>query len=167
MSRFSVAMNGSSRRTRVAGHETQAITVWSPGLDRAPGDAGLLTQLAWILATSPIDASRDGKRAHDLARAAVRITGGHSPRAHEALAAAYAELGHFDHARETLERASNGGPIMLDDGDVARIRDQLTAYRDGRPFRDEPFAATRDSDVGGSTGDAPERTGDPSDQPEE
>ena len=147
------------------GDETRAIEVWSTGLDRSPGDVALLTKLAWTLATSRIESNRDGKRAHDLAYAAVGITGGLSPRAQEALAAAFAELGDFDRARGTLERVSLGGRIMLDDAGAARIRDQLATYRDGRPFRDEPFAATGDTDVGETPRDVPERADDQVDQP--
>lgn len=147
------------------GDERRAIEVWSTGLERSPGDVALLTKLAWTLATSPIEAHRDGSRAHDLARKAVDITSGLSPHAHEALAAAFAELGDFDRARETLERVLLGGRIMLDDADAARIRDQLAAYRSDRPLRDEPFTATGDTDVGETPDDVPEGADDQPDQP--
>lgn len=62
-------------------------------------------QLAWMLATSPDQAIRDGKRAIDLARPLIDMSGGESPRALDILAAAYAEAGDFDNAVRTAEAA--------------------------------------------------------------
>ena len=94
--------------------------------------------LAWQLAASHDDARRDGARAVQLAREACRLTGDADPRALDALAAAYAETGRFDIARETaqkaLDLARKGGDQRLTPAILARLR----LYRRDRPFREPP-----------------------------
>jgi tetratricopeptide (TPR) repeat protein len=61
--------------------------------------------LAWLLATCPDAAVRDGRSAVALAEEVVRATGTESPRAYDVLGAALAEAGRHPEAAESARRA--------------------------------------------------------------
>jgi len=88
--------------------------------------------LAWILATSPDDAVRDGAEAKRIASAVVQATGERQSEALSTLAAACAELGELEAARgwqaKALERAA------LEDR--AEMQNRLTRIEAGQPLRD-------------------------------
>jgi tetratricopeptide (TPR) repeat protein len=69
-----------------------------------PNDAGLLIDVAWILATNPNVSIRNGADALILAQRAVKIAGPSAARL-DTLAAAYAEAGQFDDAVATARQA--------------------------------------------------------------
>jgi len=100
-----------------------------------PDEAGLALYLAWELATNPDEKARDGKRAVELAEAAV-LARGRTPDDLDTLAAAYAEAGRFDEAVATIEEAlKTAGPH----GDAALIAEwaaRLERYRGRQPYRD-------------------------------
>jgi len=87
--------------------------------------------LVWLLAGCGDDAIRDGLRAEAYARAAVEATGGSDPWLLEALAAAQAEVGHFDDAIETQEKALDTRPGPPSEDGLFRLR----RYRNSQPFR--------------------------------
>lgn len=64
-------------------------------------------QLAWIQATCPDKAFRDGQSAVSLAEPLVDMSRGRSPKAFDILGAAYAENGQFDKAMECARQALN------------------------------------------------------------
>jgi tetratricopeptide (TPR) repeat protein len=68
-------------------------------------DSALLNNLAWVLATSPDDNVRDGKRAIELAAKACELTEYKLPHIISTLAAAYAEAGDFKNAREWSQKS--------------------------------------------------------------
>jgi len=65
-----------------------------------PNDYTSINNLAWILATSPIDSVRNGRRAVELAERAGELTRHKRAFVLSTLAAAYAEAGNFEKARE-------------------------------------------------------------------
>jgi tetratricopeptide (TPR) repeat protein len=91
--------------------------------------------LARVLATAPDAKLRDGKRALEEAKKAVDMLNYRDGRFLDTLAAAYAEVGDFDKAVETQQKAIDDPEFMKDEGDAARRR--LKQYRDKKPFRDE------------------------------
>ncbi len=90
-----------------------------------------LVELAWLLATAPSGAVRDGAAAVGFAEKACRLTDQKDYSALESLAAAYAETGRFNQAATTLESAiklaSAAPPEQLQ-----RMRYALSKYRDFR-----------------------------------
>lgn len=92
--------------------------------------------LAWLLATSPDAALRNGARAVQLAELADQLSGGRNAEARGVLAAAYAEARNFTKAeaiaRDALQLA---GPDSNSDLAVL-LRKQLALYHAGLPFRD-------------------------------
>ena len=70
-----------------------------------PDDPKAKSALAWLLATCPDDARRDGPRALNLAEAACDATDFSNPNLLSTLAAAHAENGDFSKALEYVQRA--------------------------------------------------------------
>jgi tetratricopeptide (TPR) repeat protein len=93
-----------------------------------------IRQLAWLLATSPRQQTRDPQGAVELAELANKVTLSNQPLMLDTLAAAYASAGRFDRAVVAAERARDlaaaRGPMQL----VERIEHRLALYRSGRPF---------------------------------
>ena len=97
------------------GKRALAAEQFSRAVEVSPDNAFFLNRLAWLLATSPEDEVRNGRRAVDLAERAVSLTSRQDLMSLETLSAAYAEAGRFDDAvitgREALalaERQGNG-----------------------------------------------------------
>lgn len=87
------------------GQLAEAIDVMRTGLEQAPRYANLANNLAWILATTPEDALRDGAEAVRLAELACETTDRRNANYLDTLAAAYAEVGRFDDAVKTVDLA--------------------------------------------------------------
>jgi len=107
-------------------------------LEAKPEDAVTANNLAWLLATCPDAAYRDGPRAVELAEGACKATGHAVPAMLESLAAAYAEAGRFQDAVETARRAL----AILRRNPGARTREmesRLKLYEAGKAYR-EPIA---------------------------
>jgi tetratricopeptide (TPR) repeat protein len=103
----------------------QAKPAWVPACD----------SLARLLATSPDDKSRDGRRAVEYARTACEQTGREDSFCVNTLAAAYAELGQFDEAVRYQTRVLKGLTLK---GDLRTAPGQrLELYRHKKPFRDQ------------------------------
>jgi cytochrome c-type biogenesis protein CcmH/NrfG len=106
-----------------------------------PGNPHLLSNLAWVLATCPQAAVRDGVRAVELAQQAVRLTDGNDPSMLGTLAAAYAEAGRFPEAITTIQNAC---ALASGAGDRALLeKDQqlLELYRRNQPYREAAAGA--------------------------
>jgi tetratricopeptide (TPR) repeat protein len=94
--------------------------------------------LAWLFATHPDAEIRDRVEAVALAEKAVKLGGRQHAFLLGTLAAAYAEAGRFPDAIKTAEEAielatKNGQGALAD-----KNRELLSAYREGRPWRDDP-----------------------------
>ena len=100
-----------------------------------PKHALSMNNLAFILATHPNASVRNGEEAIRLAQEACRLTNNRIFRALETLAAAYAEMGRFEEAIETAEKARKMAKSRMKPGDSTRIRVQLDLYRKNIPYR--------------------------------
>jgi serine/threonine-protein kinase len=100
-------------------------------LKRSPRDAASFNQLAWLLATAPDDAVRNGEQAKECATRACELTEWLTPEPLDTLAAANAECGHFEDAVRWEERAIALAPPDLVDEYAARLH----LYRDQKPYR--------------------------------
>jgi tetratricopeptide (TPR) repeat protein len=122
------------------GRAAEAISQYENALRIAPDYIQARHDLAWILATAPEAALRNGPRAVELALRANELTGGQSPVILGTLAAAYAESGKFAGAIATaqraLELAGGQGNAVL----AGVLRSQLALYREGSPVRDPSLA---------------------------
>ena len=95
---------------------------------------GVLNNLAWLLATSPDDSIRDGKRAVELATKACEKTEWKEAHIISTLAAGYAETGDFEKAREFSRKAVETGS---DSPEVKQqLESELASYEEKKPWRE-------------------------------
>ncbi|MEX0642590.1 MAG: tetratricopeptide repeat protein [Pirellulales bacterium] len=129
------------------GKHAEAINDFEHVHSQATGDSGLLNNFAWVLATSPDEKLRDGKRAVKIATEACELTGYETPHILSTLAAAYAENGDFENAKKWSAKAVEASQQELDaattDEDRTRLqtdneqlKKELTGYEAGQPVRE-------------------------------
>lgn len=97
--------------------------------------SGLLNNLAWVLATTPQDDLRNGKRSIELATEAAELTEFKEPHILSTLAAAYAETGDFEKAIEWASKAVELGKEQKHD-QLEQLEKELESYRAGKPWRE-------------------------------
>jgi len=103
-----------------------------------PDSVEALNNLAWLLATCPDGAVRNGAEA---VRCAERASGLPAPKemcVAGTLAAAYAEAGRFKEAVATAEKAVEAETAAGETRFAALNTQLLTLYRAGRPFHEPP-----------------------------
>ncbi len=119
-----------------------AANAWRAAMRRAPGNTDYIRPLAWLLATCPDAAVRNGDEALKLAEKADDLTDHVNPEMLGTLAAAQAEKGQFPTAAATAERAyhlaDNQGKDRLANELAARVKE----YRSGKPHRETPKAGS-------------------------
>lgn len=131
----------------VARDTSVAITYLGQASDR--GDLTARNNLAWILATYPDSMLRDGERALELIQPIARL---YSNWRHlDTLAASYAELGDFELAATTQQRALDDFREQRSEADLAEtdqlqldnMTERLALYQQGRKFRE--YGGSRES----------------------
>lgn len=119
-----------------------------------PEDTGVLNNLAWLLATSPDDAIRNGTRAIELARKACELTEWKEAHIISTLAAGYAESGDFAKAREFSQKAVDAS----EDSEQVKeqLKGELASYTAEKPWRErqELEEETLDAAPGPAAGEA-------------
>jgi phosphatidylglycerol:prolipoprotein diacylglycerol transferase len=120
----------------------QAVDDLKAAVRIAPKDAVAINRLAWIQATCPRASVRDGAAAIENAKEACALTSSRNPEYLATLSAAEAESGDFKQAvdiqRQALRivssatRSEEAAPLA----DLPRMREQLQATEQDRPFRD-------------------------------
>jgi len=124
------------------GLEAQAIVEYRQALEYCPNWPEAASNLAWILATSPNDAVRDGTEAVRFAEIARSLSGNDHPLILDTVAAAYAEMGRFEEAadveRKALERANGMGDRSL----VKEMQYRLQLFMTSHPYRERSNQAT-------------------------
>ena len=131
---YALAHYGLGSALAAQGNTRQAIEHLSRAVELDPDYVEALNHLAWILATGSDSKFRDGASAVKLAERACELTGDKHPLLLDALAAAYAESGEFDMARQTAKRAismarSAGKPEWAE-----AIEKRLELYNRGLPY---------------------------------
>jgi len=117
---------------------TAAIAEYQKTLELEPRHLPVRLELAWLLATCPEAALRDGAKAVELAEQAKALAAIESPQLLDTLAAAYAEAGRFPEAVETARRAltlpatQNNPPLN------EAIQARLRLYEAHSPYREKP-----------------------------
>ncbi|BBO33780.1 carboxypeptidase regulatory-like domain-containing protein [Lacipirellula parvula] len=128
---------------RTSGHYAEAIADAEEMLKRFPDDSQARYILADLLAISPVEATRDGKRALKYAEELVAMAkANHADAATMArylgfVAAAHAESGDFAKAIAVQEEAIESIPSSENKGVRQSYERRLELYRAGKPFRGE------------------------------
>ena len=98
---------------------------------------GILNNLAWLLATCPDAAFRNGREAVRLAARACELTQYAQPLLMGTLAAAQAEAGDFPAAIAAAQRAALLAATLHLEKVAMRNRELLQLYRQGQPFHEK------------------------------
>lgn len=119
----------------IGGHE-EAISDYEAALKLNSSEDGVLNNLAWVLATSPMDKVRDADRAIDLATKACKVTDYKQAHILSTLAAAYAESGDFEKAMEWSQKAVELGNDSTSPETLVQLKNELESYRQKKPWRE-------------------------------
>ena len=117
------------------GRIDEAIARWREGLAKDPDDLAILGQLAWVLATDPDAAFRNGAEALSLAQRAVGLSRELDPAVLDVLAAAYAESGDYKKASETCRRAMELAATHSEPELLQKLLARIALYDAGMPYR--------------------------------
>jgi Zn-dependent protease len=116
------------------GNWQSAIDDYREALRLQPQLANAHNNLAWLLATCPVDALRNGQEAVEHATWACKATGWSTPNCLGTLAAACAEVGDFEQAVRWQGRALADPAYRRTYGEAA-VSDRLRLYEQGLPYR--------------------------------
>jgi tetratricopeptide (TPR) repeat protein len=123
------------------GQVDEAVAHFQKALESEPDftdAADRLGDAAWLLATSPEAAIRNGPKALALARQLDRLSGGNNPVILDILAAAQAESGQFPEAIDAAQRAL---ALALSQNNTAladTLRQHIRLFQAGSPLRSAP-----------------------------
>jgi tetratricopeptide (TPR) repeat protein len=118
------------------GDAVEAVACLEKALESRPDFTEAQNNLAWVLATWPAAAVRNGARAVQLAEQADHLSGGKNPAFKGTLAAAYAEAGRFSEAVATAQRALRLAKAQTNDTLIEALQPQIGLYQAGSPVRD-------------------------------
>lgn len=130
---MAVALDRRGQGGEAAIHYRQAVAL-------RPKHSDSRNDLAWLLATCPTAAVRNGAEAVTQAQQARQLAGD-VPSILDTLAAAQAEAGRFPEALATAHRALELAVRQNDKALAEAVRGRIALYAAGRPFRQSPPAA--------------------------
>jgi tetratricopeptide (TPR) repeat protein len=115
------------------GKHAEAIADFEVVLKAEPDNSGALNNLAWVLATSPDDKLRNGKRSIELGTRACEVTQYKLPHILSTLASGYAEIGDFETAIKWSTKAVElGGDKEIKE----QLQKELDSYKEKKPWRE-------------------------------
>ncbi len=117
------------------GETTLAIQAFRDALARDPKRADAMERLAWVRATDPDPAQRNGQEALSLALAAAKLSKHEDRNMVRTLSAAYAETGLFDLAIEAGERALGVSMLLADHSLTLQLQQMLQSFKRREAFR--------------------------------
>jgi tetratricopeptide (TPR) repeat protein len=127
------------------GKHAEAVADYEAATKIKPDDQEMLNNFAWVLATSPKDDVRNGKRSIELATQAAELSKFKAAHILSTLAAAYAESGDFGRAKEWSQKAVDVGKAE------GRLEDQLSkelaSYNENKPWRELQETAEAETPV--------------------
>ncbi|MGD1083257.1 MAG: tetratricopeptide repeat protein [Verrucomicrobiota bacterium] len=120
------------------GEIQKTLDSWQQALQTKPDQIYVLNNLAWLLATTPDAALRNGAKAVALAAQADQLSGGGNPMMLRTLAAAYAEVGSYTLAAATARRGLDLALGQKNDTLAATLQKEIKLYEADTPVRDAP-----------------------------
>ena len=118
------------------GRVEEGVEEWKKVLLVEPNNGNAISNLAWVLATSPDESIRNGAKALQLAEQAVRISKGRIAILFRTLAAAYAENGRFSDAIQTAQRGIELANSQGNSGLATELQASIALYQERQPLRD-------------------------------
>ncbi|MEO0055826.1 MAG: hypothetical protein RLZZ50_1773, partial [Verrucomicrobiota bacterium] len=132
--RFEVERN-LGRRLSEEGRAVDAVSALRRALELAPNDRDVITDLAWLLATSTEAQARDGAEAVRLMERLVAMRVPLSYREADALAAAHAEAGRHTDALDIIDKTIAAARSEGADSTAKELERRRAAYLRGQSFR--------------------------------
>ena len=117
------------------GQAIEGLAQWRNALQQDPDNLRILNDAAWLLATSPDPALRDGKEAVRLAGRAAQLTASRDPAILGTLAAACAETQDYDKAIETEKEAASLATQQGKADLAAALNDRIALFQARTPIR--------------------------------
>ena len=114
----------------------EAMAEWRETLRLQPDQVATGISLAWILATAPEDALRDGRHALELAQQANETSADRNLMTWRVLAAAYAEAGQFEDAINAAQEGARRAQADRQSSIVQQLQLDLSLYQQEIPLRD-------------------------------
>jgi protein O-mannosyl-transferase len=139
------ALYGLSTVLLALGHVAEAAARLEEWRQIEPESSLCLNNLAWLRATTPDPAFRDGESAMHLARRACELTAMKQPQFLGTLAAAQAEAGRFAEAVETCHKAITLAEAVGNQALAERNRSLLGLYQSRSPYRETVQTQFQDS----------------------
>lgn len=127
--------NGRGDTWSKKGQYDKAVADYDQAIKLDPKHANAYNDLAWLYAACPDEKYRDGKKAFENASKAYQLTKGKSWDYIDTLAAAYAENGDFDKAKEWEAKAIK---MATAEKSKEEYRSRLELYKQKKPYREEP-----------------------------
>lgn len=112
--------------------QAEAIADFEAALKIHQESDGLYNNLAWVLATSPDDKLRDGKRSIELATKACELTEYKAAHILSTLASGYAETGDWENAIKWSTKAVELG----NETEIEQLKQELKSYEEKKPWRE-------------------------------
>ncbi len=128
-----VALRGRADAYLNIGEHGKAVADYEVVVKMFPDDDGILNNFAWVLATSPDDSLRNGKRALEMGLKACELTQYKEAHILSTLAAAYAETGDFENAVSWSQKSVDLGDSSI----LEQLKQELESYRQRKPWREK------------------------------
>ena len=135
---FASAHNNIGKIMQQQGHAAEAVRHFRAALKLEADNPDTLANLAWVLATAPEDATRNGVQAIYLAQRANQLAKGQDPYALRSLAAAFAENGRFAEAISAAGAALRLARSTGDQSLADLLQNQLALHQSNSPIREAP-----------------------------
>jgi tetratricopeptide (TPR) repeat protein len=120
----------------IQGKYSDALLHLRLALDGEPDRVSVLVLAASLMSTSADTAVRNGPEAVILAERALELTQGSDTSVLDTLSAAYAESGHFDQAKQTVDQAIALAEKQGDADLIAKLKAHRAKYEASKPLRD-------------------------------
>jgi tetratricopeptide (TPR) repeat protein len=139
--RFAPAQEALASALEVTGDWSGALGHWQTALAADSNRTSAMLGAAWLLATAPVAAVRNGAEAEQLATEANAQNPAGDPNTLDVLAAAYAEEGDFTRASQLASHALDLASRHNETALASAIRSRLTLYAAKKPYRESQTAA--------------------------
>ncbi|MCK4851207.1 MAG: tetratricopeptide repeat protein, partial [Phycisphaerae bacterium] len=133
---YTKAYNNMAQTLIKLGRAKEAVKYYRWALQLRADRPKVLNNLAWILATHKDAKIRNGAQAVRLAERACQLESYKRVSSVDTLAAAYAEVGQFDQAVKTAEKAMQLARAAKSEKLAKDIRNRLELYKAKRPHRE-------------------------------
>lgn len=124
------------------GFHADAVEALTKVVETSPEDYTSINNLAWLLCTSPVASVRNGSRAVELAEKAGRLSNYKRAFVLSTLAAAYAEAGDFDKAKEWSQKSIKTAKTERSKTEEERkellehLQEEWDCYQRNEPYRE-------------------------------